>query len=120
MDGFKGVGYMSCLPNCRNPEGYYILHHTVLNECSSTTKPRVVFDASRRTSSGKPLNYLHYTCSTIQENIFCFVLCSVAEHQMFTEVHLLFLKSRVSHLKKLILPTVELYSALLILIYTKR
>ena len=39
-----------------SPDAYYMPHHCVIKESSSTTKLRVVFDASAKTSSGTSLN----------------------------------------------------------------
>lgn len=43
-------------PNPNSYECYYIPHHAIIKESSTTTKIRVVFDASAKTSSGKSLN----------------------------------------------------------------
>lgn len=47
----------------------YLPHHAVIKESSSTTKLRVVFDASRKTTSGISLNQSMLTGPTIQQDI---------------------------------------------------
>ncbi|KAG7196902.1 hypothetical protein KM043_018527 [Ampulex compressa] len=42
--------------DCGNGISYYLLHHTVLKENSTTTKLRVVFNASYKIQSEKSLN----------------------------------------------------------------
>lgn len=49
--------------------GYYLPHHAVIKESSSTTKLRVVFDASAKTSSGESLNDQLLVGPTIQEDL---------------------------------------------------
>ncbi|XP_055913388.1 uncharacterized protein LOC129947012 [Eupeodes corollae] len=48
----------------------YIPHHCVLKPDSSTTKLRVVFDASCKTSSGKSMNDILKVGPTLQDDIF--------------------------------------------------
>lgn len=48
---------------------YYIPHHAVIKEESKTTKTRIVFDASAKTSSGKSLNDILLIGPTIQESL---------------------------------------------------
>lgn len=48
---------------------YYIPHHAVVKEESKTTKTRIVFDASAKTSSKKSLNDILMTGPTIQESL---------------------------------------------------
>lgn len=62
MNQYKDLGHMTLVGDIPldavqhiNSE-YYIPHHAILKESSSTTKLRVVFDASRRTSNGLSLN----------------------------------------------------------------
>lgn len=55
-------------------EGFYLPHQAVLKKTSLTTKLRVVFDASARTSTGMSLNDTLMTGSTIQENIVSLML----------------------------------------------
>lgn len=47
----------------------YLPHHAVIKESSTTTKLRVVFDASRKTSTGISLNETMMIGPTIQEDI---------------------------------------------------
>lgn len=51
-------------------DGYYMPHHAVLKESSATTKLRVVFDASAKTSNGVSLNQVLMVGPTIQDKIF--------------------------------------------------
>lgn len=52
-----------------NTPHYYLPHHGVLKEASSTTKLRTVFDASCKTSSGVSLNEILLTGRKLQTNI---------------------------------------------------
>jgi len=49
---------------------YYLPHHFVLKEDSSTTKLRVVFDGSCRSTSGLSLNDCQMVGPTVQEDLF--------------------------------------------------
>ncbi|XP_071055722.1 uncharacterized protein [Onthophagus taurus] len=53
-----------------NVLNYYIPHHGVLNENSSTTKLKVVFDASCPTTTGRSFNDLQVVGSTLQPDLF--------------------------------------------------
>ncbi|XP_017481149.1 PREDICTED: uncharacterized protein LOC108370339 [Rhagoletis zephyria] len=59
MEGYENLGRMSVVaaPNLEEPH-YYIPHHCVLKPSSVSTKLRVVFDASCRTSTQTSLNDL--------------------------------------------------------------
>lgn len=48
---------------------YYIPHHAVLKAERKTTKTRIVFDASAKTSSGKSLNHILMIGPTIQGSL---------------------------------------------------
>lgn len=49
---------------------YYMPHQAVLRETSLTTKVRVVFDASAKTSNGKALNDILHVGPKLQKYIF--------------------------------------------------
>jgi len=49
---------------------YYLPHHAVFKETSSTTKLRVVFDASCKSTSGLSLNDTLLIGPTIQDDLF--------------------------------------------------
>lgn len=53
---------------------FYLPHHAILRPSSSTTKLRVVFDASAKDSSGKSLNDTLLIGPTIQEDLLCILL----------------------------------------------
>lgn len=53
---------------------YYIPHHAVMKEDSTTTRTRVVFDASCKTTSGIALNNCLLTGPTIQDDLFDIIL----------------------------------------------
>jgi len=49
--------------------GYFLPHHAVVSENSSTTSLRVVFDASRKTNTGLSLNDVMLKGPSIQEEL---------------------------------------------------
>ncbi|XP_011858761.1 PREDICTED: uncharacterized protein LOC105556289 [Vollenhovia emeryi] len=53
---------------------YYLPHHAVIKEDSDTTRLRVVFDASAKTSSGLSLNDVQLVGPTIQQDLFSIIL----------------------------------------------
>lgn len=71
MDEYISLGHMELVPKeeINNPNSCYIPHHFVLKESSSTTKLRVVFDASAKTSSGVSLNDTLLVGLTVQDSL---------------------------------------------------
>lgn len=51
-------------------EGYYLPHHAVVKESSTTTKQRTVFDASAKSTNGYSLNDRCLNGPTIQPELF--------------------------------------------------
>ena len=60
--------------NLETGEGYYIPHHGVLRPSSQTTKCRVVFNGSTKTSTGFSLNDLLCKGGTLQEDLFSILI----------------------------------------------
>lgn len=56
MEDYLNLGHMTEVDPLHFPNAYYIPHHCVIKEASSTTKLRVVFDASARDSNLQSLN----------------------------------------------------------------
>ncbi|XP_075151077.1 uncharacterized protein LOC142225183 [Haematobia irritans] len=53
---------------------YYLPHHAVIRPESSSTKVRVVFNASKKTSTGVSLNDVLYTGPTLQNDLMLIIL----------------------------------------------
>ncbi|CAG9088402.1 unnamed protein product [Plutella xylostella] len=53
---------------------YYMPHHGVVRESSTTTKLRVVYDCSARTSSGKSFNDIQMVGPTVQDDLLSILL----------------------------------------------
>lgn len=53
---------------------YYLPHHCVIKSDSSTTKVRVVFDASAATDNGTSLNELQSIAPTVQDDLFTLLI----------------------------------------------
>ncbi|XP_036340043.1 uncharacterized protein LOC118749356 [Rhagoletis pomonella] len=68
---FESLGHMIRVPeSIPEPQQYYYLpHHGFLKESSSSTKLRVVFNGSRRTSSGCSLNDLLHIGAKLQTDL---------------------------------------------------
>ena len=72
MQSYTDLGHMS-LVETETDDGYYIPHHAVVKKSSSTTKLRVVFDASAKTSTGLSLNKVLMVGPTIQDKLFAHI-----------------------------------------------
>ncbi|XP_066585561.1 uncharacterized protein [Prorops nasuta] len=77
MQEYSRLGHMTEIPNpaehLKTPI-YYLPHHAVTNQSSSSTKVRVVFDASCKSTSGKSLNDILRVGPTIQQDLFSIIL----------------------------------------------
>lgn len=74
MEDYERLGHMELVEHLEttNPS-YYIPHLAVFREDSSTTKVRVVFDASAKTTSGLSLNDTLMVGPTIQNDVFSII-----------------------------------------------
>ncbi|XP_029055232.2 uncharacterized protein LOC114882514 [Osmia bicornis bicornis] len=70
---YSKLGHMTEVKDDNNL-GYYLPHHAVVKESSTTTKVRVVFDASAKTSSGLSLNDTLLIGPTIQDTLFSILI----------------------------------------------
>ncbi|XP_059221596.1 uncharacterized protein LOC131996159 [Stomoxys calcitrans] len=75
MREYEELGHMRKveLDNVIDPK-YFIPHHCVLKPDSTTTKLRVVFDASAKTATGLSLNDIMYTGPVVQSDLFSILL----------------------------------------------
>lgn len=75
MDEYEDMEHMTMIsPDSIPSPHYFIPHHCVLRPDSTTTKLRVVFDASAKTTSGHSLNDLMYVGPTVQSELFSILL----------------------------------------------
>lgn len=76
MEEYAKLGHMSPVRSeeSRTQNYYYLPHHAVINENSSTTRLRVVFDASAKTSNGNSLNDVLLKGPKLQANIFAILV----------------------------------------------
>ncbi|XP_071056121.1 uncharacterized protein [Onthophagus taurus] len=78
MSEYQELGHMTRV-NRDDTYAYYLPHHAVIKDTSSTTRLRVVFDASTKTSTGISLNDTLMVGPTIQQELFS-ILCRFREH----------------------------------------
>ncbi|XP_028161950.1 uncharacterized protein LOC114353953 isoform X1 [Ostrinia furnacalis] len=79
MHEYESLGHMTLDNDCASMPNsskgnYFIPHHGVIRESSSTTKLRVVFDASAPTSSGVSLNDLQMVGPVVQDDLFSILI----------------------------------------------
>jgi len=71
MRDYLTAGHMELIPpaDLGNPYHYYIPHNCVINSDSLSTKLRMVFNPSAKTSAGISLNESMYTGLKLQQDI---------------------------------------------------
>ncbi|XP_074109295.1 uncharacterized protein LOC141534050 [Cotesia typhae] len=73
MQEYIDLGHMVFVSNDQEP-GYFLPHHPIIKTSSTTTKVRVVFDASAKSDKGISLNEVLLTGPTVQDNLFTILL----------------------------------------------
>lgn len=77
MDQYEALGHMTEVNQCVDQEAgseFYLPHHPVIKEESLTTKLRVVFDGSFKTSNGHSLNDKLLVGPSIQDDLINIIL----------------------------------------------
>ncbi|XP_065088587.1 uncharacterized protein LOC135710066 [Ochlerotatus camptorhynchus] len=76
MAEYLSLGHMRRVQDSRKNQskGYYLPHHPVVKEASTTTKVRVVFDASSKTSTGFSLNEALLVGPVVQDDLLSIIL----------------------------------------------
>lgn len=76
MTTYEELGHMEPISASEDSSStkFYLPHHPVVKEASSTTKLRVVFDASASTSTGSSLNDNLLVGPTLQEDLFSILI----------------------------------------------
>ncbi|UYV77234.1 hypothetical protein LAZ67_15000201 [Cordylochernes scorpioides] len=75
MQEYLVLGHMNEVKgNGNDHKAFYLPHHPIIKEKSSTTKLRVVFNASSKTTTGYSLNDILHTGPKIQKDIFLLLL----------------------------------------------
>jgi hypothetical protein len=85
MTEYEELGHMTPVSaHAENQPYYYLPHHPVIRNSSTTTKMRVVFDGSAKSSSGLSLNDLLHVGPTVQPDLYSIVLWFRTHHICFT------------------------------------
>ncbi|KOC58845.1 hypothetical protein WH47_01707 [Habropoda laboriosa] len=77
MEEYESLGHMTEITDkqyLNQQIGYYLPHHAVLKSSSTTTKLRVVFYGSAKTSSGLSLNDTQFIGSVVQDDLVSILL----------------------------------------------
>ncbi|CAB0011081.1 unnamed protein product, partial [Nesidiocoris tenuis] len=83
MDEYLRLGHMKEADHSLKPS-YFIPHHSVIRESSSTIKLRVVFDASAKTTTGISLNDIMMVGPCIQDSLFSILIRFRTYNYIFT------------------------------------
>ncbi|XP_055542811.1 uncharacterized protein LOC129728398 [Wyeomyia smithii] len=89
MEEYLRLGHMRKVNNTTQEtvKRCYLPHHPVIKEASTTTKVRVVFDASCKTSSGVSLNDVLLTGPSIQDDLRIIILrCRTKQIMLVADV----------------------------------
>lgn len=70
MSEYAKLNHMSLILSQESPKKYFLPHHCVHKHDSTSTKLRVVFDGSAKTTTGLSLNDVLYAGPTIQPKLF--------------------------------------------------
>ena len=87
MNEYLDLGHMVEVDENKDPvsqKSYYLPHHAVIKLSSSTTKTRVVFDASANSTSNLSLNDILLVGPTIQNDLFSIMIRSRKYQLLFT------------------------------------
>ncbi|XP_055542768.1 uncharacterized protein LOC129728356 [Wyeomyia smithii] len=93
MEEYLRLGHMRKVNNTTQEtvKRCYLPHHPVIKEASTTTKVRVVFDASCKTSSGVSLNDVLLTGPSIQDDLRIIILrCRTKQIMLVADVEKMF------------------------------
>ncbi|XP_043259315.1 uncharacterized protein LOC122401313 [Colletes gigas] len=74
LNEYEQLGHMTQVNADDSAEGFYLPHHAVIKESSETTKIRVVFDASAKTSTGIALNDTLLNGPILQDTLYKLLL----------------------------------------------
>jgi transposase InsO family protein len=72
MQDYLELGHMSQVKP--DHSGYFVPHHSVINEASTTTKLRVVFNASYKTNNNQSINDNLLVGPKLQQDLFCILI----------------------------------------------
>ncbi|XP_067620077.1 uncharacterized protein [Eurosta solidaginis] len=88
MAEYQTLGHMTAVSDTQLDSLHYVIpHHCVLRPESTTTKLRVVFDASMRTSSNKALNEILMVGPTIQQELILTLLtCRLHRYALTADI----------------------------------
>lgn len=73
MQEYETLNHMT-LDKSADTSGYFLPHHAVFKDTSTTTKIRVVFDGSAKSSNGKSLNDISLAGPVVQSDLFSIVI----------------------------------------------
>ncbi|XP_065087291.1 uncharacterized protein LOC135709030 [Ochlerotatus camptorhynchus] len=76
MEEYLSLGHMRLVPEDKidDKNSYYLPHHPIVKESSTTTKVRVVFDGSAKTSTGFSLNDALLVGPVVQDELLAIIL----------------------------------------------
>jgi len=81
MKEYEDLGHMNQINEASSAEEwYYLPHHTVFRSSSSTTRTRIVFDGSCRSSNGLSLSDTLLIGPTIQQDLYS-IVCKTMEYK---------------------------------------